>query len=420
MKKLIIMTMAILLSFNILSFAKENFKYNMISEEEYNKEIWDSFYSLFPDIANEEKTELKEGLNKEFLPYYSMTMNDYEEGNIFGGWEITEADEENDSIISHGVYAYGSIDDKEDLRWHRLTETDASPFYGSFYKHNLSAEVVGTNTVRIHIDVDMTDSCGGKSGKCNYQLSPDGEANGYSNALKNPWLAMKDNVSAYKGSVTTHSFSSTSSSSPNERRLKFTGYWDISGNDLVKFRELCPGNQIHWGAGFKEEGHYSMSRGTQECKNLVSSIDKALCSHAQKRYEQVSGDEINHNIICTKCGRNLGKEKHGQKNEFSRCPTCSYQFNVSGNVVCQYNGYTKNIEYSLKPGMYFEPPKTTGYITPQKVLIPEKGGDINIVYEPIRYRIILDDKVAELKYDETYILDRINKKGMIHEAYIVD
>ncbi len=420
MKKLVFFMMTIMLLFNVTSFAEESFSYKMISEEEYTDEIWISFYDSFPELSDKEKQNLRTGFNKEFLSYYSMTMEDYEEGNIFGGWEITEIDEKNDSIVSRGVYAYGTVRGEENCRWHKLTEADASPFYGYFYRHNLSAEVVGTNTVRIHIDVDLTDNSGGKTGKCNYQLSPDGTVNDYSYALKNAWLEMKDKVTASRGSVTTLSFSSTSSSSPNERRLQFKGYWDLSGNDLVQFRELCSGNQINWGAGFRESGHYSMSTGKQECRNLASSISMALCSHTQKRAEQILGDEVNHNIICTQCGRNLGKEKHGVKNELFRCTDCLYQFDVTGNVVCNYNGYTKNIEYSLKPGTFFDPPDTKGYFTPEKIVIPEKGGDINLVYEPIRYRIKTGDTVIELKYDETYVLDCINRKGMVHEAYLID
>ncbi|MDO4439350.1 MAG: hypothetical protein Q4B86_07945 [Eubacteriales bacterium] len=420
MKKLIVIILAILYSFNIISFAEVKYKYNMISEDEYTEDIWNSFYNAFPEIADEEKKGLKAGYNKEFLSYYSMTMEDYEEGNIFGGWEITEPNEADDSIVNHGVYAYGTVGNDTNRRWHRLTGVDAKPFYGYFYKHNLSAEVIGANAVRIHIDMDMSDNAGGESGKCTYQLSPDPKINSYSHSLQNPWIQIKDKVSAYRGTVTTLSFSSVGSSSPDKRRLQFKGYWDLSGDELKRFKELCTDNNINWAAGFKEEGSYSMNVGKQGCTNLASSINMALCSHTQKRAEQIAGDEVNHNLICTQCKRNLGKEKHGAKNELSRCPSCSYQFNVSGNVICQYNGYTKNIEYSMKPGAFFTPPETKGYLTPGKIAIPERGGDIKLTYEPIRYRIRIGDKTTELKYDETHVLERINRKGMIHEAYMVD
>ena len=217
----------------------------------------------------------------------------------------------------------------------------------------------------------------------------------------------------------TESFHSVQTSSNQGRRLTFKGYWDLSGAVLQEFREKVQGNTLHWAAGFYNKGDaYSISHGTVTCRNLEEALQQTACTHQDRRYEQIAGDMSVHRVLCGSCGLLIGQEAHGQNGGL--CSLCGYRFYVNGTCVYVLNGREERESYQELPGNRLEAKSFTGYRKPEAQTVPENGGELRFVYEPIQYRLeVREGEVYELRYDDSLFLPALEKKGCRQEAYVV-
>lgn len=269
------------------------------------------------------------------------------------------------------------------------------------------------------MDIDVWDNQNGDTGKCLYQLGPQQAINTYSGALQTPWIEIQNKCIAKKGQLTAERFNSVSTSSgDHKRRLRFQGYWDLSGKDLELFASQVQGDTLFWAAGFKEEGSYSMSHGSVYCVNLAESIRAANCRHESRRYEEISGNQSSHSVYCAACGSLLGEEAHQMQN--GRCQSCGYTQYVTGTIFYDLNGRSETESYREMPGFSFRPKAFQGYKTPAARNIPESGGDLHFSYEPISYEIDLGEgEPISLRYDDSIQLRAQEKKGHMQVYYLV-
>ena len=410
----------------------ENAAYSMppyegLTEEGYTEDIWKTFFELYPVYSNEEGTGLAEGFEMLFMPYYSLTLSQYEHENVFGAWEIASFDEETGGYKRYGIYAcVRELDElskpvDEVYCWKAFEELDISPYYADFNLHTMTASVINGNTLRLHLKVDVTDSSGGSFGHVTYQLHVNNNYNSHG-AFSTPYYYQNDENRAQpsRGQMTYNSFSSVGSSSPYGRRLKIDAYWDLSGDDLAKFAEGVSGrNNLYWAAGFLRSGEYSLSRGSLSVSNLQTCIKQASCSHSSKKYAQISGDSEKHSVSCASCGMAMGTQAHSRGSSGGSCSLCGYSFAVTGQLIYILNGRTEKESYTETPGASYIPKSFPGYKPPEEVIIPVQGGDIEINYEPISYTLSIGDRLYELLYDEELYLPREDIPGYIHEGYLL-
>lgn len=299
------------------------------------------------------------------------------------------------------------------------TAAEVKPRYADFYRQNLSASVVNGSTLRIYMDVDVEDDSGGDKGRCLYQLGPDSTINTYTGQLKYPWVEMQAQVKALRGEIVTESFQSVQTSSSEGRRLTFKGYWDISGSDLQQLQQKVQGNTLYWAAGFYKKGDaYSLSQGTVECQNLADALRQAACTHQNRRFEQIAGDPSVHNVFCADCNLLLGSEAH--EGGSGLCSLCGYRFYVSGTCVYVLNGREEREAYQELPGIQMNPKAFPGYRAPDSLSVPENGGELRFIYEPIQYSIEIENgDQYTLRYDDSLFLPCSEKKGYRQEYYVV-
>ena len=51
------------------------YHYEGLSEQQYTEDIWEQLYIMWPHLANDTGKELREGIERMFLPYYSLTLS---------------------------------------------------------------------------------------------------------------------------------------------------------------------------------------------------------------------------------------------------------------------------------------------------------------------------------------------------------
>ena len=420
----------------------EDAVYEFLIEDEYTDIVWDGFFELYPQYADVEGQGLRKDYEMMFLPYYSQTLSAEEleehgigkadEGSggiqdreaVFGGWEIAFFDEAQEAYVSMGVYACARIINEEtdgamvdnQYRWFAFNEPESSTFYPSFSKHELSASVINGDTLRIHIKVDVTDSSGGTYLFVTYQLHTEDQRINNGLFLQPFYNQNNDDPNEPRvGTVTYNKYTNIGSSSPG-RSLEIDAYWDISGEDLEKFMEDLNGNTLYWACGSSGYGSNSIHTGSISVSNLANAAAQASCSHASKKYTQISGDTSKHKVSCASCGTDLGTSVH-QKDGNGRCSLCGYVFTVSGKLIYVLNGRTESESYTADPGSRLKPKSFTGYRQPGEVAVPSNGGDIRITYEPVSYSLRLGTQTHTLRYDDRFMLPEIEKKGHIHEGY---
>lgn len=413
--------------------------YEFLSEDGYTKKLWDEFFDIYPQYADEDGSGLREDYEMMFLPYFSRTLSaeELEEQGlgdtygemsdteaVFGGWEIAAFDEAQEAYVSMGVYACariiktGADEASEALqyRWFAFNEPESSTFYPSFRKHELSASVINGDTLRIHIKVDVTDSSGGTYLFVTYQLHTEDQRINNGLFLQPFYNQNNDDPNEPRvGTVTYNKYINIGSSSPG-RSLEIDAYWDISGEDLEKFMEDLNGNTLYWACGSSGYGSNSIHTGSISVSNLANAAAQASCSHASKKYTQISGDTSKHKVSCASCGADLGTSAH-QKDGNGRCSLCGYVFTVSGKLIYVLNGRTESESYTADPGSRLKPKSFTGYRQPGEVAVPSNGGDIRITYEPVSYSLRLGTQTHTLRYDDKFMLPEIGKKGHTHEGY---
>lgn len=413
--------------------------YEFLSEDGYTKKLWDEFFDIYPQYADEDGSVLREDYEMMFLPYFSRTLSaeELEEQGlgdtygemsdteaVFGGWEIAAFDEAQEAYVSMGVYACariiktGADEASEALqyRWFAFNEPESSTFYPSFSKHELSASVINGDTLRIHIKVDVTDSSGGTYLFVTYQLHTEDQRINNGLFLQPFYNQNNDDPNEPRvGTVTYNKYINIGSSSPG-RSLEIDAYWDISGEDLEKFMEDLNGNTLYWACGSSGYGSNSIHTGSISVSNLANAAAQASCSHASKKYTQISGDTSKHKVSCASCGTDLGTSAH-QKDGNGRCSLCGYVFTVSGKLIYVLNGRTESESYTANPGSRLKPKSFTGYRQPGEVAVPSNGGDIRITYEPVSYSLRLGTQTHTLRYDDKFMLPEIGKKGHTHEGY---
>ena len=413
--------------------------YEFLSEDGYTKKLWDEFFDIYPQYADEDGSGLREDYEMMFLPYFSRTLSaeELEEQGlgdtygemsdteaVFGGWEIAAFDEAQEAYVSMGVYACARIINGEtegvmgdtQYRWFAFNEPESSTFYPSFSKHELSASVINGDTLRIHIKVDVTDSSGGTYLFVTYQLHTEDQRINNGLFLQPFYNQNNDDPNEPRvGTVTYNKYINIGSSSPG-RSLEIDAYWDISGEDLEKFMEDLNGNTLYWACGSSGYGSNSIHTGSISVSNLANAAAQASCSHASKKYTQISGDTSKHKVSCASCGTDLGTSVH-QKDGNGRCSLCGYVFTVSGKLIYVLNGRTESESYTADPGSRLKPKSFTGYRQPGEVAVPSNGGDIRITYEPVSYSLRLGTQTHTLRYDDKFMLPEIGKKGHTHEGY---
>ena len=406
------------------------YHYEGLSEQQYTEDIWERLYIMWPHLADDTGKGLRDGIERMFLPYYSLTLSGYEAEEVFGGWELARFDESTEGYVSLGVYAYvREVDEagdplegeRGDFRWEAFGQPEIEAYYPRFQRHVALVSVENWDTLRIHLMINITTNRQGPSTHITYQLKHLNQRFERGNLIS-PAIEIKDGQKTQPtlGTLTYNEFVSTAGTEPGDRTLIVDAYWDLEGEDLETFSSRISMDRLFWAAwSYKDvEGvEDSINYGALNAADLRLCIEQAKCEHAGKHCIQISGDREEHTYECQDCGLIYGNEAHELDASTGCCSKCGYQLFVSGRVVYQLYDRMEYAEYSAVPGSSMELKKITGYMLPEKAEVPYEGGDIYITCDPIRYTIDHQTDRRELYYDQHLLLPREDLPGYEHEGY---
>ena len=401
--------------------------YESLPEDEYSEEIWREFFRLNPLYDDGTGAGLREGLEKMYLPYFSLTLPEYNYDNVFGGWEIAYFDEDTETFQSLGVYAYvkelyeGETEQTEEkYGWIAFNENVQSVYHPSFLYHDIEASVVDGDTLRLHISFDGADSMKGTFAYFTYQLHS-WENRGTTGRLLDPYYeqSSSDRDLPKIGEMTFNVFENVGSSEPYNRTLVLDAYWDLSGSDLEEFCTYLENETLYWAAGSYIEGELSsLNTGKKKIAGLGLAIRQASCPHEDRTCTRIEGNRNGHEALCNDCGLFMDLDPH-DPDETGICKWCGYDLSVTGRLNMVLNGRIETENYRSLPGTRIQPKSFKGYLPPSPVLVPEDGGDININYIPISYELIYGDESRMMEYDESFSLPKLSIPGYEHEGYMV-
>lgn len=283
--------------------------------------------------------------------------------------------------------------------------------YVDWERHYWTASYNGSNII-LSFDIDFYAIGGGADSFApKYTFGFSKTSSNPSNVLECTNANNASKVSSRVGSVNVTSFTRTGGDTPYSRHLILKGYVTVDAGRVSSF---ATGRFRYLAGGWKDGDWSAADNNDFNVTNFWSVYKQASCGHPSWSYSQNGAG--GHIAKCNNCGFS---KQLGHNIVDGTCSLCGYKSLVKVMLNYELNNRTLSEELELAPGLAYQPKMIKGYKKPEPVTIPNDGGSISIIYEPITYTISDDEDEYLLKYDDSLFLPLKERKGYIHKGYRV-